>query len=66
MAHSFGTLDELGDNYGFRKIRQGLDKLQRRRSRGRLSVHDVRERQRHAYRQPYPTHTSVSARPGHR
>ena len=24
MAHSFGTLDELGDNYGFRKIRQGL------------------------------------------
>ena len=24
MAHSFGTLDELGDNYGFRKVRQGL------------------------------------------
>ena len=24
MAHSFGSLDELGDNYGFRKVRQGL------------------------------------------
>ena len=24
MAHSFGSLDELGDNYGFRKIRQVL------------------------------------------
>lgn len=24
MAHSFGTLDELGDGYGFRKIRAPL------------------------------------------
>jgi mannose-6-phosphate isomerase-like protein (cupin superfamily) len=24
MTHSFGTIDELGDNYGFRKVRQGL------------------------------------------
>jgi len=24
MAHSFGSLDELGDNYGFRKVRQEL------------------------------------------
>jgi quercetin dioxygenase-like cupin family protein len=24
MAHSFGSLDELGDKYGFRKIRQVL------------------------------------------
>ena len=23
-AYSFGTLDELGDNYGFRKVRQQL------------------------------------------
>ena len=24
MANSFGTLEELGDNYGFRKVRQHL------------------------------------------
>src|SRR3954452_3464822 len=24
MAHSFSSLDELGDNYGFRKIRKAL------------------------------------------
>ena len=24
MAHAFGTLDELGDGYGFRKVRQAL------------------------------------------
>ena len=24
MGHSFSSLDELGDNYGFRKVRQGL------------------------------------------
>ena len=24
MAHSFGTLDELGDGYGFRKVRKTL------------------------------------------
>jgi quercetin dioxygenase-like cupin family protein len=24
MTHAFGTLDELGDSYGFRKIRQPL------------------------------------------
>jgi len=24
MAHAFGSLDELGDNYGFRKIRKPL------------------------------------------
>jgi mannose-6-phosphate isomerase-like protein (cupin superfamily) len=24
MAHTFGTLDELGDNYGFRKVRAPL------------------------------------------
>ena len=24
MAHSFGTLDELGEGYGFRKIRRAL------------------------------------------
>ena len=24
MPHAFGTLDELGDGYGFRKIRQAL------------------------------------------
>ena len=24
MAHSFGTIDELGDGYGFRKIRAAL------------------------------------------
>ena len=24
MAHAFGSLDELGDNYGFRKIRDPL------------------------------------------
>jgi quercetin dioxygenase-like cupin family protein len=24
MAHTFGTLDELGDGYGFRKIRRAL------------------------------------------
>jgi mannose-6-phosphate isomerase-like protein (cupin superfamily) len=24
MAHAFSTLDELGDNYGFRKVRQPL------------------------------------------
>jgi quercetin dioxygenase-like cupin family protein len=24
MAHSFGTLDELGDGYGFRKVRAAL------------------------------------------
>jgi mannose-6-phosphate isomerase-like protein (cupin superfamily) len=25
MAHSFGTLDELGEGYGFRKVRKALD-----------------------------------------
>jgi mannose-6-phosphate isomerase-like protein (cupin superfamily) len=25
MAHRFGTLDELGDGYGFRKVRKALD-----------------------------------------
>ncbi len=24
MGHSFGSLDELGEGYGFRKVRQGL------------------------------------------
>ena len=24
MTHSFGTIDELGDNYGFRKVRKPL------------------------------------------
>ena len=24
MAHAFGTIDELGDGYGFRKVRQAL------------------------------------------
>jgi mannose-6-phosphate isomerase-like protein (cupin superfamily) len=24
MAHAFATLEELGDNYGFRKVRQAL------------------------------------------
>jgi mannose-6-phosphate isomerase-like protein (cupin superfamily) len=24
MAHTFGSLDELGDGYGFRKVRQAL------------------------------------------
>jgi mannose-6-phosphate isomerase-like protein (cupin superfamily) len=24
MGHSFGTIDELGDGYGFRKVRQAL------------------------------------------
>ena len=24
MAHAFGSIDELGDNYGFRKVRQPL------------------------------------------
>lgn len=24
MGHSFGTLDSLGEGYGFRKVRQGL------------------------------------------
>jgi quercetin dioxygenase-like cupin family protein len=24
MGHSFGSLDELGDGYGFRKVRRGL------------------------------------------
>ena len=24
MAHAFGSLDELGDNYGFRKVRRPL------------------------------------------
>jgi len=25
MTHSFGTLDELGEGYGFRKVRKALD-----------------------------------------
>jgi mannose-6-phosphate isomerase-like protein (cupin superfamily) len=25
MAHRFGTLDELGEGYGFRKVRKALD-----------------------------------------
>ena len=24
MSHAFGTVDELGDGYGFRKVRQAL------------------------------------------
>ena len=36
MAHSFGTLDELGDNYGFRKVRAGPRRERVRRERDRL------------------------------
>jgi uncharacterized cupin superfamily protein len=24
MSHGFGTIDEMGDGYGFRKVRQAL------------------------------------------
>ena len=38
MAHSFSTLSELGDGYGFRKVRKALGVTGVRRQRDRLST----------------------------
>ena len=34
MSHAFGTIDELGEGYGFRKVRQalGVDGVRRQRA----------------------------------
>jgi hypothetical protein len=51
MSHAFSSLDELGDGYGFRKIRKALGVDRVRRQRDRLSAgYEGRALPRHAGR----------------
>ena len=53
MTHAFGSLDELGDGPGFRKVRgplrRGLWRQRRRRPAGLPGIHDYHDTQDEPY-----------------